>query len=71
MGSVHWSKGQSAFDSRAEMDKEQDASVISTTSGTFIPGKIQFTGCGMKFAVKLRSKVKTTFRRKGNRNLIF
>jgi hypothetical protein len=53
------------------MDKEQDASVISTTSGTFIPGKIQFTGCGMKFAVKLRSKFKTTFRRKGNRNLIF
>jgi hypothetical protein len=52
MGGVRWSKGQSAFDSRAEMDKEQDTSFISTTIGTFIPGKKQFTGCGIKFAVK-------------------
>ena len=37
-GSVRWSKGQSAFDRRAEMDKEQDTSVPSTTIDTFIPG---------------------------------
>jgi hypothetical protein len=52
------------------MDKEEDTSVSSTTSDTFIPGKTQFRDCGIKFTVKLKSKVKTTFRRKGNRNLI-
>ena len=52
------------------MDKEQDENV-SNTSDTFVTGKIQFTVCGIKFAVKLKSKVKTTFRRKGNENLIF
>jgi hypothetical protein len=56
---------------RTEMDKVQDASVSTTTSDTFIPGKIQFTGCGVKFTVKLKSKFKTIFRGKGNRNLIF
>ena len=72
-GDVRWSKGQSVFEGRAEMDNEQDATVSGTTSDTFIPGKIQFTGCGIKFTVKLKSKVKTTFRRegKGNENLIF
>jgi len=39
-GDVCWSKGQSAFERRAEMNKEQDSSVSSTTSDTFIPGKI-------------------------------
>jgi hypothetical protein len=53
------------------VDIEQGASVSSTTSDTFISGTIQFTGCGAKFAAKLKSKVKTTFRRKGNGNLIF
>ena len=52
------------------MDKEDDASV-SSTSDTFSPGNVQFTGCGIKFTVKLKAKFRTTFRRKGNGNLIF
>jgi hypothetical protein len=56
---------------RGETGLEQGASVSSTISDRFISGKIQFSGCGIKSAVKLKSKVKTTFRRKGNGNLIF
>jgi len=53
------------------MDKAEDTSVCSTTSDTLIPGNVQFTGCGIKFTVKLKAKFRTTFRRKGNRKLIF